>query len=251
VLPWSLPGVVVLARWNDGTEASAYFRGDGARVVVELGALRAAAGSRWQLASRYFGLGWEHILFGIDHLLFVAGLLLLVHGAGTLVKTITAFTVAHSITLGVAALGYVRVPAAPVEAAIALSIVLLARELVVGTAGRVHLIHRRPWIVAFVFGLLHGFGFAGALGDLGLRAGDVPLALLFFNLGVEAGQLAFVRAALAALALASSAFAVRGRAAAADFSGASWRPAVQLAIGYAIGVIATRWLIERLPALGA
>lgn len=235
-LPWSLAGVVALVRWGDGTEASAYFRGDGRSVPIRLADLRAGGGTTGRLAGTYFILGGEHILFGIDHLLFVLGLLLLVGGFWSLVKTITSFTLAHSITLGLAVLGYVPVDRAPVEAAIALSIVLLAREIVVGRQGRKSLVHRYPWLVAFVFGLLHGLGFAGALGEIGLRASDVPVALLFFNLGVEAGQLAFVVALIAL----------------AKIAGRARRMAVQRvepALGYALGAFSTFWFLDRLPAL--
>ena len=144
----------------------------------------------------YFSLGVEHILFGIDHLLFVTGLLLIVRRAMALAKTITAFTIAHSITLALAALGYVHVPPPPVEATIALSIVFLARELARLARGEAALTARYPWVVAFTFGLLHGLGFAGALAEVGLPPHDIPLALLLFNLGVEAGQLLFVAALL-------------------------------------------------------
>ena len=235
-LPWSLAGVVALVRWSDGSQASAYFRGDGRSVPIRLADLRAGGGTTGRLAGTYFILGGEHILFGIDHLLFVLGLLLLVGGFWSLVKTITSFTLAHSITLGLAVLGYVPVDRAPVEAAIALSIVLLAREIVVGRQGQKSLVHRYPWLVAFVFGLLHGLGFAGALGEIGLRSSDVPVALLFFNLGVEAGQLAFVVAliALAKIAGRAKRFPVQR---------------VEPALGYALGAFATFWFLDRLPAL--
>ncbi len=234
-LPWSLEGVVVLARWRDRSEVSAYFRGDGEKVEVHLGGLRASAGPWTRLSSSYFVLGVKHILLGIDHLLFVLGLLLLVRGFGPLVKTITAFTVAHSITLGAAVLGYVSVDSGPVEAAIALSIVLLAREIVMGT-GHDHLIHRQPWLVAFVFGLLHGLGFAGALGEIGLRSADVPVALLFFNVGVEAGQLLFIAVLVALNQLLRG--TVRDRI-----------PQLQPALGYTLGGLSMLWFLERLPAV--
>ncbi len=144
----------------------------------------------------YFSLGVEHILLGVDHLLFVTGLVLIVRKVGRLVKTITAFTLAHSLTLALATLGFVHVPPAPVEATIALSIVFLARELVRANRGETGLTAQFPWIVAFTFGLLHGFGFAGALAEVGLPTHDIPAALLLFNLGVEAGQLLFVGALL-------------------------------------------------------
>lgn len=155
-----------------------------------------------QVAATYLVLGVEHILLGIDHLLFVLALLLLVRGLGRLVITVTAFTVAHSITLGAATLGFVNVPIAPVEATIALSIVFVAMELARGQGATARpgadssLTVRFPWIVAFTFGLLHGFGFAGALSEVGLPQSAIPLALLFFNIGVELGQLMFIAAVL-------------------------------------------------------
>ena len=155
-----------------------------------------------EVAATYLVLGVEHILLGIDHLLFVLALLLLVRGLGRLVVTVTAFTVAHSITLGAATLGFVNVPIAPVEATIALSILFVAMELARGDGAAVNpgasgsLTTRFPWIVAFTFGLLHGFGFAGALSEVGLPESAIPLALLFFNVGVELGQLMFIAAVL-------------------------------------------------------
>ena len=190
--PWSFQGVVVVARWSDGSDVSGYFPGDGNFVDVPLPQLKAGAASLGSLALRYLILGAEHILFGIDHLLFVLGLLLLLQGFWKLFQTITAFTVAHSITLAFAVLGIFPIPNAPIEVLIALSIVFLAREIIMGQRGESTLVHTKPWVVAFVFGLFHGFGFAGALGELGLSDGDIPLALLFFNLGVEGGQIAFI-----------------------------------------------------------
>lgn len=237
VLPWALAGVVVVARWAEGAAASAYFRGSGGAVRVGLGELRAGPGSRARVAGTYFGLGAEHILLGVDHLLFVLGLLLLARGVGGLVMTVTAFTVAHSVTLALSVLGFIPLERAPIEAAIALSIVLLAREIVVADRGPVHVTHRKPWLVAFVFGLLHGLGFAGALGDIGLPESAIPLALLFFNLGVEAGQLAFVFALLALhRALARGPLARRARR-------------LGPTLGYALGALATLWFFERLPAV--
>ena len=236
VLPWNLAGVVVLARWGDGASASAYFRGDAGTVPVTLAELRAAPGSGVRLAGTYFVLGAEHILLGVDHLLFVLGLLLLVRGLVPLIKTVTAFTVAHSITLGASVLGYIPLDRAPIEAAIALSIVLLAREIVVADRGLVHLTHRKPWLVAFIFGLLHGLGFAGALGEIGLPPSAIPTALLFFNLGVEAGQVAFVLLLLALHRL------VAGRL-------TDLLPRLEPVLGYALGALATLWFVERLPAI--
>ncbi len=179
----------------------------------------------------YFLLGVEHILSGIDHLLFVFCLLLLVPQRWRLVQTITAFTAAHCLTLALAALDVVVLPAPPVEASIALSIVFLARE-VLRPAGQGSLMRRAPWLVAFGFGLLHGLGFAGALADIGLPQGEVVQALLLFNLGVEAGQLAFVLAASLLLA------ALR-----------QWRALplrrIEQACAYGVGAVATVWLAER------
>ena len=149
-----------------------------------------------QIAWSYLALGVEHILGGIDHLLFVLALLLIVRGSRRVVATITAFTLAHSLTLVAATLGWVRVPGPPVEAMIALSIVFVAAEVVQGFRGRMGLTARAPWVVAFSFGLLHGFGFAGALAEVGLPQAAIPVALLFFNVGVETGQLMFVAAVL-------------------------------------------------------
>ncbi len=184
----------------------------------------------------YFRLGVEHILFGLDHLLFVTGLVLIVRRVGRLVKTITAFTVAHSLTLALATLGFVHIPPAPVEATIALSILFLARELVRLRQGGVGLTARQPWVVAFAFGLLHGFGFAGALSQVGLPEHDIPLALLLFNLGVEAGQLLFVGALLA---VRETLRQVRRTAA----------PIVANAPAYGIGAAAGFWLIARLAVI--
>jgi hydrogenase/urease accessory protein HupE len=151
-----------------------------------------SAPNRSQLAATYMSLGVEHILYGIDHLLFVLGLMLLVRDFRSLVKTITAFTVAHSITLGAATLGFIHVEVAPVEATIALSILFLAAELVRSQGGESGIAQRAPWIVAFAFGLLHGLGFASTLGKMGLPHSEIPIASLLFNVGVEFGQLGFV-----------------------------------------------------------
>jgi hydrogenase/urease accessory protein HupE len=140
----------------------------------------------------YFRLGVEHILYGLDHLLFIFGLLLIVVNLSLLLKTITAFTVAHTITLGLATFGVIHVAALPVEAVISLSVIFLASEIVKQQRGIETLTSSAPWVVAFSFGLLHGFGFAGTLARIGIPQGDVPLALFLFNCGVEAGQLTFV-----------------------------------------------------------
>ena len=183
----------------------------------------------------YGRLGVEHILSGIDHLIFVLALLLIVRGTRPLVLTVTAFTVAHSITLALATFGVVRVPQAPVETVIALSIAFVAAEILRVRAGEVPLTARAPWIVAFAFGLLHGLGFAGALAEVGLPPGDIPLALLAFNLGVEVGQLAFVAVVLAVIALVRRVCGPLPR----------WAGAIP---AYAIGSVAMFWTVQRVAA---
>lgn len=178
--------------------------------------------------------GIGHILGGFDHLLFVFGLLLLVRNGWMLVKTITAFTLAHSITLALAALGVVHVPGPPVEATIALSILLLAVEIARSNRGEPGFTARWPWVVAFCFGLLHGFGFAGALAEIGLPQRDLPLALFTFNVGVEIGQLIFVAAVLAGRELL-----LRCRLP------ASVTRHLQPAASYILGTVAAFWFFER------
>ena len=168
-----------------------------------------ATPSRWEVAATYMRLGIEHILLGYDHLLFVLALVILVRTWRRVALTVTAFTVAHSITLAAATLGFVNVPGPPVEAAIALSIVLVAVEIVNARRGKPSLTARWPWLVAFCFGLLHGFGFAGALAEVGLPHHAIPVALLFFNLGVEVGQLSFVAVVLTLAWVLKAAAALR------------------------------------------
>jgi hydrogenase/urease accessory protein HupE len=189
----------------------------------------------WQVARTYFVIGVEHILGGFDHLLFVIALVLLLQRGRAVVAAATAFTLAHSITLAGTTLGLFGLPQAPVEASIALSIVFLAVEIVKAKPGEPRLSERVPWVVAFLFGLLHGFGFAGALREIGLPETDVPVALLTFNLGVEAGQLMIIAATMAMLA-ALARFAPRAR-----------RPAI-IASTYVIGAVASFWFIERIWA---
>jgi hypothetical protein len=194
--------------------------------------------SAFEVVRTYTVLGIEHILMGIDHLLFVLALLILVVGARRLIGTISAFTIAHSFTLCAATLGWINVPGPPVEAAIALSIVFVAGEIVHARQGRAGLTQRFPWIVAFSFGLLHGLGFASALAEVGLPQLSIPIALLFFNVGVEIGQLVFIGAVFLALAM-GRALPLPRRAP----PGWLWRvPA------YAIGGLASFWLVERVAA---
>jgi hydrogenase/urease accessory protein HupE len=184
----------------------------------------------WEVVRSYGALGVEHILTGPDHLLFVFGLLLLVPSLRLLAETITAFTIGHSITLSAAVLRVASVPSRPIEVLIALSVLVLAVELAGGD--RSTWLRRRPWLMAGTFGLLHGFGFAGALTEAGLPPGDVPLALASFNVGIECGQLMFVAVVLAARVLATRfapGIAVR-----------ALRPAV-----YAMGITAAFWSFER------
>lgn len=188
----------------------------------------------------YIGLGIDHILAGLDHLLFVLALLLSIRDLWRLVGAVTAFTVAHSLTLVAATLGWIVVPGPPVEAAVALSIMFLASELIKHRDDETRLSERDPWIVAFSFGLLHGLGFAGALQEIGLPEGDIPLALFAFNLGVEAGQLLFIGLCLSvwlafrrlAPILANPLRGIGGR----HFA------------GYAIGSVASFWFITRIAA---
>lgn len=188
--------------------------------------------STQQVIAEYTWLGVEHILIGIDHLLFVLGLLLLVPNVMMLVKTITAFTLAHTLTLGMATLGYVQVPQLYIEAAIALSILFLARELVKVDPARKTLSRRYPWVIAFLFGLLHGFGFAGVLAEIGLPHDAIPLALLFFNIGVEVGQLVFIAVIIAVIKI----FQIYTTA---------YNNLATKAVAYAIGILSSFWLIER------
>ncbi len=188
-----------------------------------------------EIAWSYLVLGVEHILGGVDHLLFVLALLLIVHGGMRILATVTAFTVAHSITLVAATMGWVQVPGPPVEAIIALSIVFVSAEVMHGLQGRPGLTARAPWLVAFSFGLLHGFGFAGALAEVGLPQNSIPVALLMFNVGVEVGQLLFVLAMLL-LGATLARLAVTGR---------SW---LLPSAAYGIGCIAAFWTIERVAS---
>jgi hydrogenase/urease accessory protein HupE len=225
----TISDVLVRVALLDGTRGTTLVRPS--RPWVELETARGPAA----VAGAYLAHGVEHILLGIDHLLFVLALILIVRSMRMLLWTITAFTLAHSITLALATLGVVRVPGPPVEATIALSIVLLASEILRMQRGEPSLTARWPWLVAFCFGLLHGFGFAGALAAVGLPPGDIPLALFAFNLGVELGQLAFIAAVLGALALARRTRVLSGLG----------RHALPVTAS-AIGVLAAFWFFERL-----
>jgi hydrogenase/urease accessory protein HupE len=187
--------VLLLVQFQDGTQHSAILRPAAPEFIIPRQA------SKLKVAADYWRMGTIHILEGVDHLLFVLALLLIVSGIGPLVKAVTAFTVAHSITLALATLDLVHVPSAPTEAIIALSILFLAAEIVHKRNGVVGITERYPWVIAFVFGLFHGLGFAGALSEIGVPQHEVPLALLTFNLGVETGQLLFIAVVLGLTAL--------------------------------------------------
>lgn len=227
---------------NTLTDALArYERADGTTQVVRLTPAEnrfiVTESENWrEVVTTYFVLGVEHILMGIDHLLFVLALLILVPNLRTLFWTVTAFTLAHSVTLAGATLGWVEMPGPPVEAIIALSIVFIAMEIMHYRQGRPGITRQWPWLVAFIFGLLHGFGFAGALSEIGLPEHAIPLALLFFNLGVEAGQLLFIAAVLLAWSLLK------------QFAWPRWVEAVPV---YIIGSVAAFWTIERLAGFVA
>jgi hypothetical protein len=229
--------VLLRIDYLDGSSSNQRLTPDAPRVTIP------DRPSAFEVVRTYTMLGIEHILLGVDHLLFVLALLLLVEGVKRLVATVTAFTVAHSITLGAATLGLVHVPSAPVEAIIALSILFLASELARRRAAdgglgndAANLTTRFPWIVAFVFGLLHGFGFAGALSEVGVPEQAVPLALLFFNVGVEVGQLMFIAGVF------GFAWLVRLTTPRVP---AAW----QRAAAYGIGSLAAFWVIERTIAI--
>lgn len=221
----------VLARYEraDGTEQVAQIR-----PTQPVFAIKASLGS-FEVISTYLRIGVEHILTGFDHLLFVLALILMVRGVRLLLATITAFTLAHSITLSLATLGMINLPGPPVEAIIALSIVFVAAEILHQHQGKGSITTRKPWIIAFVFGLLHGLGFAGALEEVGLPQDNIPLALLFFNVGVEIGQLLFISAVLALVALTKR------------FLGKQFDPHLHpIMPAYLVGAIASYWFIERL-----
>ncbi len=223
----TMTDVLVLIHFSNGETITRLLKPDADRFIIEQSQHSSVP------VSAYLQLGITHILFGLDHLLFVLGLILLVKGTGRLIKTITAFTIAHSITLALATLHLVNVQQSAAEATIALSIVFLALELVRHYQGRDGLTYRFPWVVAFVFGLLHGFGFAGALAEVGLPQASIPVALFLFNVGVEIGQLMFVFTALSLI------WALR-----------KWGPRfpawTRYTTPYLIGGLAAFWFIQRM-----
>jgi hydrogenase/urease accessory protein HupE len=231
-LSTTITDVLVRVHHADGRLESHLLRP--ATPAVTLG----AATTKAQRALGYLQLGVQHILLGVDHLLFVLGLLLIVKDRWMLAKTITSFTLAHSLTLGIATLGYASAPLPPLNAAIALSILFLGPEIVRAWRGETSFTLRHPWVVAFAFGLLHGFGFASGLAAMGLPPAEIPLALLLFNVGVELGQLGFV---LLVILLERSFRVLELRFA---------RVVLRLP-GYAVGSLGAYWTIERTLALVA
>jgi hypothetical protein len=221
----TLTSAFVRVSWRDGRTAEGLVDGDDPYLAF----------ARTRAVGAYLGLGVEHILSGLDHLGFVAALLLIVIGFRRLLLTLTAFTLAHSLTLSAAALGAVGLPQRPVETVIAFSIAVVAREAWLAASGRTSLTVRAPWIAAFGFGLLHGFGFASALSEIGLPQDAKLAALLLFNAGVEIGQIAVV------LVLAPALHLLRTHAAGA-------RTRVERTASVALGALAAFWVIER--ALG-
>lgn len=218
--------VLLRVQLADGSGHSAVLRAGKSDYVIP------AQPTKSEVAISYWRMGAAHILEGFDHLLFLVTLLLIVSGLWPLIKTVTAFTIAHSITLVLATLGFVNIPPAPTEAVISLSILLLAVEALHKAQGQMTLAERLPWLVAFTFGLVHGLGFAGALSEIGVPQNDVPLALLMFNVGVETGQVLFV--VLVSLLLA-----------ALSRLNASSSTLLARSASYAIGGVAAFWTLQR------
>lgn len=226
----TITDVLLHIQYRDGSEQTQWLKPSAPAFRIP-GAARAAVPVK-----EYLLLGFTHIWGGIDHLLYVFGLTLLVRNLRALLKTITAFTVAHSVTLAAAALGFIHVPAAPVEASIALSILYVAAEAANTRNGHPSLAQRSPWVIAFCFGLLHGLGFAGALAEVGLPAHNIALALLLFNAGIEIGQMSFV------LCLLGAWQALRR-------SAPHWVERFQWTPPYVIGGLASFWFIQRFAAI--
>ena len=221
----TLIDVLVSVEYLNGEKATLMLQADNDTKVIP------GVSTTMDVIITYSKLGIEHILFGIDHLLFILALIIITKGAWKIIKTVTAFTVAHSITLSLAILGIVNFPPPPVEAVIALSILFLAVEILREIKGKETLTGKSPWLVAFVFGLLHGFGFAGALSNIGLPQNEIPWALAFFNVGVEIGQIAFVLVILVVIKLLSYK--------------KNWSVLARKFPAYAIGSLAAFWLVER------
>ena len=218
--------VLLLVQLKDGSQHSAILRPASPAFTIPVEA------SKLEIAGDYWLMGTVHILEGADHLLFVLALLLIVNGFGPLLKAVTAFTVAHSITLALATLDVIQMPSAPTEAIIALSILFLAAEIVHKHNGQLGVTERWPWLIAFLFGLFHGLGFAGALSEIGVPQAGVPLALLMFNVGVETGQLLFIGVVLGLIAIL--------KRLPINAPPGAWR-----VLPYSIGGLAAYWTIDR------
>ncbi len=226
--------VLVRLEYLDGSEQVLRLKASNPSFVV------ATPAGSMGVARTYTALGIEHILTGFDHLLFVLALIVITGGGWKLVKTVTAFTLSHSITLTLATLGYVHIPQRPVEAIIALSIVFVAAEIIRVRNGKPGITASAPWIVAFLFGLMHGLGFAGGLRDAGLPVAHIPTALLFFSIGVELGHFLFIGFVLLV-------YTFMQRAASRFSMGNRFRSAgIQLFLPYVIGSIAMFWMIQRI-----
>ena len=221
--------VIVQIDMADGEEHSAILRPATPSYVVP------ERTTKWTVATSYWKIGTIHILEGYDHLLFVLALLLIIPNLWMLFKTITAFTLAHSISLALATLGVVNMPGAPTEAVISLSILFLAVEIVHSRQGHVTFTEQYPWVVALAFGLVHGLGFAGALAEVGLPEREIPLALLMFNVGVETGQILFVCAVLVVIAIV--------KRIPVTWHSEGWR-----LMPYAIGCTAAFWTVQRVAS---
>ncbi len=226
----TLTDVLVRVHYADGQEETHLVQPNDTSAVIG-----GPSGAAERIVA-YTRLGIEHIALGVDHLLFVLGLLLIVSSPMMLLKTVTSFTLAHSITLGIATLGFARAPELPLNAVIALSILFLGPEVVRVWRGETSFTVRHPWVVAFAFGLLHGFGFASGLTAMGLPQNEIPLALLFFNIGVEIGQLVFV-------------FLVLGLVRSFRALEIQWPRWVELVPGYTVGSLGAFWFIERTAIL--
>ena len=225
----TITDVMVRVKLEDGSVTTTLVRPSQSWVDIQ------ARQSTLEVAKVFIVSGIEHILFGFDHLLFVAALMLIVRRWGMLLKTVTAFTVAHSITLTCATMGWINLPSGPVEIMIAFSIVLVGAEIIRMERGETSMAIEWPWIVAFFFGLLHGFGFAGALAEFGLPQGDIPLALFSFNVGVELGQLMFIGVLLLAYHAVRRIFVIPRQAIVAS--------------AYMICSVAALWTIERVYSI--
>ena len=229
-LQMTITDALVRVEMADGREFTTVMRPSQPWVEI------AASQTALEVAGAYVGHGIQHIAFGVDHLLFILGLLLIVQDRWMLLKTVTAFTVAHSITLAIATFGYANAPVLPLNAAIALSILFLGPEIVRSWRGETSLTIRHPWVVAFLFGLIHGFGFAGALTSAGLPRQDLPVALLGFNVGVEIGQVGFV---LLVVLLERSFRQLEIR----------WPRWAEMLPGYVVGSLGAFWTIQRTAML--